>query len=207
MSNLHVIYRQDEGEGGSEEWSAYSYPHSIYAAGLSVDEARAEFREAAKFALGDLDQITLVEHIERPLVPGAYIRVAVDRRMLDRDETAKVMGTSLKYSHQLKDFEVTMPLAATGDAVVIACVPSDQLGWIFEQMNDYDAVAVCALGPTVGNMQSAWWSYLAGPEAIVPGDRPQQSLAAGGLSSKSTISDFMRANATATGRTLVGAAG
>ena len=77
MSPLHVIYRVDD-DGAGEEWSAYSFPHSIYAGGSSLAETRDEFMRAAKFALGGLDHVTVIEHLEEQLIPGAYIRLALD---------------------------------------------------------------------------------------------------------------------------------
>lgn len=201
MNTLHVIYRVDDA-GTGEDWSAYSYPHSIYVGGSSLAEVRHEFERAARFALDDLADWAIVEHHEEPMIPGAYIRVAVDRRMIERGEVAAIMKATLTVPAQRSDFERGMPIASTGDAVVVACLPNDRLGWVFEQMNDHDAIAVCARGPVVGNLQSAWWSYIAGQDAEVRGGPPQESLAAAGLSADSTVADFMRVNSTATGRTL-----
>jgi hypothetical protein len=102
-----------------------------------------------------------------------------------------------------------MPLMATGDAVLIVCLPADRLGWVFEQppqMGDHDAIAVCTRGELVGTFRKAWWSYIAGPDTIVPRGRPAESLASAGLAADSTVTEFMQANETATGRTLVGTA-
>jgi hypothetical protein len=201
VTALHVIYRVDD-DGAGEEWSAYSFPHSIYAGGSSLAETRDEFMRAAKLALGGLDQVTVIEHLEEQLIPGAYIRLALDRRIIERGEIAAIMKRSLAVPGQRDDFERQMPLAATGDAVVVACLPHDRLGWVFEQMNDHDALAVCGRGPVVGTAQSAWWSFISGPEAEVPGGPPLESLASAGLGADSTVSDFMRVNSTATGRSL-----
>lgn len=204
MSNLHVVYRVDHGDG-ADDWSTYSYPHGIYVGGSTLDEVRAEFQAAAASTIGR-EEITLVEHLERPLIPGAYVRIGLDRHMLDRDETAQAMRETLTVGLQRDDFQARMPLAATGDAVMIACVHSDRLRWVFGQMGDHDGIALCARGDAAGSHRPVWWSFIAGPRAVVPGGRPTESIAAAGLTADSTVIEFMNVNETATGRTLLGAA-
>lgn len=136
---------------------------------------------------------------------GAYIRVAADRHMLDRDETAAMMRRSVAVVDQRDDFLSTLPVAATGDAVMIACQATDQLGWVFDQMSEYDTVGVCAGGPSTDAGGFIWWSFIVGKHAERLGDKPLESLASGGLTSESTVIEFMRAHDSATGRTLVSA--
>lgn len=204
MTSLHVVYRVDNPSSADEQWSSYSFPHGIYVAGATLDEVRAEFREAV-VDLPNFDMLTVKEHLERPLVRGAYIRVAVDRQMLDRDQTAAMMRRSVALADQREDFLATLPVAATGDAIMIACQATDQLGWVFEQMSDYDAVGVCASGPSTDAGGFIWWSFIVGQHAATIGDKPLESLASGGLTSTSSVVEFMRANKTATGRALVAA--
>lgn len=204
MTNLHVVYRVDDPSSADEQWSSYSFPHGIYVAGATLDEVRAEFREAA-VTLPSFDALTIREHLERPLVRGAYIRVAVDRQMLDRDETAAMMRRSVSIMDQREDFLATLPVAVTGDAIMIACQATDQLGWVFEQMSDHDTVCVCASGPSTEAGGFIWWSFIVGQHAARLGDKPLESLASGGLTSASTVVEFMRNNKTATGRALVDA--
>jgi hypothetical protein len=204
---LHVVYRLDDPGTATEQWSAYSYPTSIYTSGSTLDEVRAEFREAARFTFGerweDPQALAVVEHLERPLTPNAYIRTAVDTHLLDRDQVATAMRRSLSVAQQREDFGRHAPTSATGDAVVIACVAEDRLSWIFEQMGEADAVAVAAVGPAVATHQLVWWSFLAGASAPSRTDAPTESLADVGLTAGSTIGDFARASRSATGRTLV----
>ena len=155
MSNLHVVYRVDELATPREQWSSYSFPFGIYVTGVTLDEVRSEFRAAAEFALPNLHEFTVIEHLERPLAPGAYIRTAVDRQMLDRDATASLMRSSLQIVDQWRDFQDKVPAAATGDTVMIACVAADRLGWIFEQMSADDSVGICAPGPAAGRSRRA----------------------------------------------------
>jgi hypothetical protein len=206
MSNLHVVYRVDEPATPREQWSSYSFPVGIYVTGMTLDEVRSEFRAAAEFALPNLDEFTVIEHLERPLAPGAYIRTAVDRRMLDRDAAAGVMRSSLQIVDQWRDFQDKVPAAATGDTVMIACVAADRLGWIFEQMSDHDSIGICASGPATAGSQFIWWSFILGHHDADTTSDDVESLAAAGLSADSTVSDFMRTTTSATGRQLVSAA-
>lgn len=144
-------------------------------------------------------------HIERPLVRGAYIRVAVDRSMLDRDTTAERMRGSLTRADQRDDFIATLPVAATGDAIMIVCTPADRLGWVLDQMSEFDTVGVCAAGPALPSGSLVWWSFIVGHRAAGNTGRDLETLASAGLSRDSTVVEFMAANQTATGRALVGA--
>jgi hypothetical protein len=204
MTNLHVVYRVDDPGTPAEQWSSYSFPQGVYVTGATLDEVRSEFRSAAAFAFPDLDQFTVIEHLERPLAPGAYIRTAVDRRTLDRDATERIMRSSLQLVDQWHDFQDAMPLVATGDTVMITCVPDDLLSWIFEQMTVHDAIGMCALGQATATGQLIWWSFIVGELAAAKTSQNVEPLSAAGLSDRSTVSDFMQATATATGRQLAG---
>ena len=206
MTNLHVVYRVHDPGTRSEQWASYSFPYSIYVEGATLDEVRSEFRVAIADAPAGVRGLTAIEHLERPLAPGAYIRVAVDRRTLDRDDTAQAMYSSLTAPAQFDDFRNTMPTAATGDVVMIACVPDDTLGWIFEQMTEHDAIGICARGPDAGATRLVWWSFLVGGGADVD-PTALETLAVAGLSAESTIAEFMRIEATPTGRRVLSAAG
>ena len=203
MNDLHVVYRVDEPATPREQWSTYSFPLGIYVTGTTLDEVRSELRAATAVALPNPDEFTVIEHLERPLAPGAYIRVAVDRRMLDRDATAALMRSSLQLVDQWRDFQDGVPPAATGDVVMIACVADDRLGWIFEQMSAHDAVGICAPGPAAGEGQFIWWSFILGQHAADAHSTHLESLAAAGLDVESSVSYFMRTTASSTGRKRV----
>lgn len=204
-SHLHVVYRVHDPATRNEQWSSYSFPFGVYVEGSSLDQVRSEFRVAATELPPDVRELTVIEHLEQPLVPGAYIRVAVDRRTLDRDDTARDLRSSLTVPAQFDDFRDTMPTAATGDAVMIACVPDDTLGWVFEQMTDHDAVGVCAQGPESGASQLVWWSFLVGGAADEVDPTALETLASAGLSAGSTVAEFMRVDSAPTGRRVLSA--
>jgi len=190
MQDVHVIYRQSPSEG-MIGWSTYSYPESIYVGGLSLEHVRAGFLEAARFHFDDdqLSRVTLFEHIETPLVDGAYVRVAVDQRTYDREVAATAMRRSLAVDEQRHDFAQSALVTATGDAVVVACTPTDRLGWLFDQMGPHDALQITVAGPG----ELVWWSAIADGDAVGlahPADMP--SIADLGLTGSSTVADFVR---------------
>jgi hypothetical protein len=205
---MHVVYRVHDPGTRHEQWSSYSFPYGIYVEGSTMDEVRSELRAAMGDAPSEIRGLAVIEHLERPLVPGAYVRVAVDRRTLDREQIAQAMQSSLTVPAQFDDFRATMPIAATGDSVMIACVPDDTLGWVLEQMTEHDAVGICADGPEVRTKNRlVWWSFLVGSEAEDFDQTTLETLASAGLTAASTVAEFMRVDANSTGRrvlTLVG---
>lgn len=205
MSNLHVIYRRDRVSDG-EQWGTYSHPHGIYTAAATLVEARAEFREAARFSLGadEFDQAALLEHLEQPVpgLDGVFIRTAIDRPTLDRDAASATMQRALTDPAQRARLEERSPLAASGDIVIVACVPTDTLGWVLGQMGPSDALVVCAQISDVG----MWWSFLAGERAVVDIETTE-TLADADLGFEATISDLMRDDATSSGRRVAALAG
>lgn len=205
MSDLHVVYRVDNPDTDDETWSTYSFPHSIYVGGNTLAEVRSEFHEAAR-PVAVLDGMRVLEHIERPVstVPGAYVRVAIDRKTLDRDVARDRIAGSLTVRSQREDFVKTVPLAATGDAVIVAAVADDKLGWVFEQMTDHDSIAICLAGPEAGGGALVSWNYIVGSrsERFVE-STDKTSLAEKGLTANSTVSEFMGIASKVRGRQLL----
>lgn len=193
--NVHAIYREAlPVKADAPRWTTYSYPDSVYAAGPSLEQARAEFLDAARFHFDDeeLGEVSLFEHVETLLVEGVYVRVAVDRRSLDRDAVVAAVRRSFTVAHQLEDFTDSVLVAATGDAVIVACTSADRLGWLFEQMGPHDALQICVAGPN----ELVWWSTIAHIDALVPSSvASQPSIVDLGLNDSSTVADLMRLKA------------
>jgi hypothetical protein len=188
MPNLHVIYRREPGP--DERWSAYSFPVSVYTGGATLPEARSRFREAAEFGVDGFAEYTLVEHLEQPLAEHAFIRSAVDRRSLDRQDAVALFTASHTVAAQADAFDHTAPRDSSGDAVVVACVATDTVRWVLEQMGEQDALSLCLALP--GRM--VWWTYLAQQFAEVPTTNPSESLLDAGIDLDATMSDFVRAD-------------
>jgi hypothetical protein len=73
VSNLHVVYRVHDPGTRDEQWVSCSFPRSIYIEGPTLDEVRSEFRAAVADPSTEVRGRSLIEHLERPLAPGAYI--------------------------------------------------------------------------------------------------------------------------------------
>lgn len=190
---VHAIFRSvpdAEDPVSVERWEAYSYPVSIYAGGETLEEVRSAWLDAARTHFGaEFDDISFVPHVERMLLDGVWARITVgnDQAAL-RDSVARRMQLALTVQEQLEDFRQNALLAATGDAVIICCLPSDTLGTVLDQMGDHDSVLICAEVSELG----LWWMPLAGG-ASIDADKLQhpQSLAELGLSRTSTVSDVI----------------
>lgn len=151
--------------------------------GTALGQVRAEFLDALRFHVDDeeLGGISLFEHVETFLVENVYIRVAVDRRTLDRDAAVAAVRRSFTVAHQRADFTESALVAATGDAVIVACTPADRLGWLFEQMGTHDALQICVAGPG----ELVWWSVIAHFDVLGPPS----------VASQPTVADLMRLEA------------
>jgi hypothetical protein len=199
VTDFHVIYRLtrrvDHDE--PEQWATYSYPIGIYTSGTNIAGVRSAFREAFEFAFpdGEADDYNVIEHLERPLIDGAFVRTAIDQRYLDRAETAQVFEQNLTDHAQRADFVRKAPMSGTGDAVVVTVVGRDKLGWLMDQMNDHDSLVLCLLAP--GGM--VWWSWVAGQLAELQ-TRGTSTLADDGLDRKSIVSDLITKDSAHTGR-------
>ncbi len=77
----------------------------------------------------DWSGVEILEHLEEPLsgVEGVFVRVALDRQQLDRQQVVEALREGLTVPEQLADFEETALIAATGDVVVVACLPTDRV--------------------------------------------------------------------------------
>lgn len=163
-------------------------------AGASLEQVRAAFLNAARFHFDDeeLGGVGLVEHGETLLVGGVYVRVAVDQHTLGRDAAVAAVRRSFTVASRLEDFTDSALVAATGDAVIVACVPADRLGWLFEQMGPHDALQICV----AGSGELVWWSAIAHLDALGPPSLASQpTIADLGLDGSSTVADLMRLKA------------
>ena len=196
-TTLHAIYRLDMALG-RPGWSSYSMPHAVYVAADTLDEARSEFLAAARWALDDLDGITVVEHIEKPSpVPGLWIRTALDQRVLQRDAVVDAIESALR-SPKDRDEIACGPQAATGDVVIIACTPADTLGWVSAQVGHTDEVYVAARVSDI----AVWTQLIAGNRTATAGEDRSESLAPL-IEQGFTVSDLMQQQVPTVSRRLI----
>jgi hypothetical protein len=163
---------------------------SMRAARLAALLEKREFLNAARFHFNgeELGGVRLFEHVETLLVGGAYARVAVDQHTRERAAAVAAVRRSFTVAHRLEDFTDSALVAATGDAVIVACVPADRLGWLFEQIGPHDALQICVAGPG----ELVWWSAIAHIDALGPPPVASQPTSADlGLYDSSTVADLM----------------
>lgn len=193
MNELHAIYRWS----GPSSWDAYSYPVSISVGGLSLEHVRDQFRAAARFHFGDdWSDVEIVEHLEEPLseVEGVFVRTALDRQLLDRQQVVEALRGVLKVPEWVAEFEETALIAATGDVVVVACLTTDRVTWVVEQMGEHDSLQVC-LPISDHRGVGVWMSRLSAPEAEGIVIEQSETLEEAGLSNDwATMADFARAD-------------
>ncbi|MEQ3554620.1 hypothetical protein WIS52_29490 [Pseudonocardia nematodicida] len=201
MTTMHVVYRvHDEGRIG-EDWSTYSFPDGVFAGGPDLEPLRSEVRRSAEELAGTA--VSVVEHIERPAGPDIYVRGALDDRAAERADVIDAVRASSLVRGERTTPGSRFPLAASGDSILVACLPEDTLSWVLEQMDAHDAVAVCAVGPSLGTGRFVYVNYLAREAASPAGrDESDQSIAEAGLSPDSTVAEFVRATITAGRRGL-----
>lgn len=197
MNDLHAIYGLEErvGPARAERWATYSYPMSIYVAGGHLAEVRAEFRNAFD-DVADLvgEGCRIVEHVERPLLEGVYVRTADDRRKTDRTKAAQRFEATLADPAHRDDFVARAPVSATGDIVVVACVGDDRISWLLEQMNEHDSLVICL----ATDEPAVWWTWLAGARARL-NEAHVGTLADVGLTAESSVADLVRVGAGSAG--------
>ena len=77
-----VIYRLNPAHNPA--WQFYSLPESVVGGGKTLDEARAEYRDALRFSL-DTDALPEIrEHIEREIGNlGIWMRLRIDHPNFD----------------------------------------------------------------------------------------------------------------------------
>lgn len=190
----------DEGCIG-EDWAAYSFPEAVFAGGSRLSSLRGEVRTMASDLVGS--SVVLREHIERPCGAGLYVRSALDDREPERSDVVDAMRSMVDVGRQRDHLAEQLPLAVSGDAVLVACLPEDTIRWVLEQMDPQDTVAVCTVGPLLDTGRFVYWNYLVREGADREGrEDSEESIAEAGLSIDSPISEFVRSTITAGRRGL-----
>lgn len=185
-TTLHVVYREERTSDGQTSWYSYSYPDGVYAASESLSDLREQFRDVLSSSVGTGVALTLVEHVERAVAPGVFVRVAVDRETLDREYVASSLRVSFDQPAHRPD--IGQFITSGGDAVVVCCLAADPLAWVFEQMSDEDAVYVAMAVSEIGVCHSA----IAGPGAVPP-LQVGETLGDLGFDASSTVGEFLTA--------------
>lgn len=187
-SPLHVVYREEQVAPGELNWHSDSLPTAVHVGGYTLEDARGRFREAAAFLCDGQALPPMAEHLERQVTDGVFVRVAVDRHSLDREYVRASLATALAQPVGFRPEFAEVAVAATGDHIVVCCVGTDLLGWVFEQMSDHDVLHVALAAGEVGVALTA----IAGP-AVAAASAEAPTLAGIGLTAESTVGEFVHA--------------
>lgn len=120
--------------------------------------------------------------------PGVYVRTAVDRHTLDRENTARLFRNSLNVPSQREHLRSGAAEASTGDVVFVCCLASDRLDWVIGQLAGTDSLQVCV--SVAGDM--LWWTTLAAPNSTYSEEESETLGEAGLTGDAATIADLIR---------------
>ncbi|MDJ0426006.1 hypothetical protein QNA19_08760 [Rhodococcus fascians] len=194
MTTVHAFYSHDPEQ--TPEWAYRSHPISCYGLADSLRAARLDFREALQFSLDDgEDAPNLVEHVETRHPLGFWIRVRIGEQPDAgwRDYVARVLANTIDArTRGGRDVNTdTWGTTATGEPVVVACLPIDTIESVIDQLQPSESCAIALAFPFRDEgLEVSWVSGII-REHAEPIDRPVETLKQAGLSPDSTIEDFM----------------
>ncbi|MGV0606297.1 hypothetical protein [Mycolicibacterium sp. XJ1904] len=183
-----VIYRLDPAHDPA--WQFYSMPESIVGGGNTLDDVRAEYRDALAFSL-DSDALPEIrEYIEREIGNlGVWMRLPIDHPNFE--------GVLSQAERQItghpddRDWFFANTTAG-GDPVIVTASADAPLSSILDQMTVYDTLILAMLRRAEGNVQNIFLS-LAGAETVGEADEPPTTFGSMGLTPESPLRDLLAA--------------
>lgn len=194
MTTVHAFYSFDADQ--TPQWAYRSHPISCYGLADSLREARLDFREALEFSLEEGEsKPDLIEHVEQRHPLGFWTRVRLGERPDQdwRDYVARVFVNTINHAVQngQKPEMATWGATATGEPVVVACLPIDTIDSVIDQLQPDESCAIALSFPLQAEgLEVSWVSGII-RELAAPITRPTESLREAGLSTDSTIEEFM----------------
>lgn len=184
---LHLVATNEREYG----WSLTSpqLPGFVYGR-PNREEFDADLEEALEFA-GAPDCPRVLHEVERVRTPedvDLLIRIARDRHVLERRRTAKLLLGALQDPQQRTgpDGLTSGPRLPTGEILFVIALPSDRLGWVYDQLGDRDTIVRVAASASGGLL---WVSRVALSELDLLEDAI--TLEQLGLSNDSTVGELM----------------
>ncbi|MGQ4616830.1 hypothetical protein [Nocardia sp. R7R-8] len=161
----------------------------VKAVKISTVRVASDYREALAFAL-DVEPAALpqiCEHTERPIVPGVFIRTALDEHQLDRSEAFDVLVPLFADRHVAEFERLFEHTRASGDVVAVVCEPSDDLAFLLDQITPYDAIWMVLNGSDLVALYA-----IGGSLAANPTEAAGTSLAELGVDASTPVLEFVR---------------
>lgn len=189
---VHVVYSAEPGAGAT--WTYRSQPIACIGMAESLVDARADFTEALALALDEDEPFPeVIEHLERFHRDGFWVRIQLGEGARERDYAARTFidaWTQLPRGHLAPPPLLQRTRTDIGEPIVIACLPSDSIQSVVDQLNPGEsyAVSLSFADPDSGS-ESVWLSGIAlGEDAA---RQPAISLDDSGLKLESTMDDLM----------------
>lgn len=190
----HVIYSHDP--GWDPAWGYRSFPIAAIGMADTLEQSRASFSEALDLALDEGESApAVIEHLERRHPAGFWYRIQLGAGASERDYAAQIFLNTWVNSVEKADTPPSM-IARTrtdiGEPIVIACLPTDTIGSVVDQLGTGESVAILLSMVNIEEgYEATWVSGISRGAQPDPG-RPSMSLPDQGLSLNSTIEQLMQ---------------
>jgi hypothetical protein len=181
-----VIYRLDPAHDPA--WQFYAMPESIVGGGKTLDEARAEYRDALTFSLDTNVLPAIREYVEREIGNlGIWMRIPVGLGDFD----VILSEAERQIEPDDRDWFFANPTAG-GDPVILNTLPDVPLSSILDQMSVYDTLILAMRFHGPEKVQNLFVAF-AGAATESVSDKPLTSLESLGLTADSPLSDLLEA--------------
>jgi hypothetical protein len=188
----HVFYAYDP--NAEPTWAYSSFPVACFGMAGDFHTAQADYREAYTLGTEDIaDTPDSIEHYEQRHASGVWVRVRIGPDTPERERVAMVLFGALSQSPQDGAAQIgRWTQANSGEPTVIACLPTDTIGFTIGEIDDQEAFAVALAFPDpVHRRDLVWIGGLA--RGMIAGDEPIEPISETGLTSSSTMEEFMEA--------------
>jgi hypothetical protein len=169
-------------------WQFYSMPESIVGGGQTLDDARAEYRDALRFALESDDLPLIREYVEQEIADfGIWLRIQLglgDYDTIVRNAREQIEPDDLEWF-------LAHPTAG-GDPVIVNAVPDAPLSSLLEQMTVHDHLILAMRYHGTEKLQNIFLAF-AGAETKDAMAEPLMDFEALGLTPDSPLSDLLEA--------------
>lgn len=183
-----VIYRLDSAHDPA--WQFYSMPESIVGGGKTLDDVRAEYRDALAFSLGSPALPEIREYIEGEIGSlGIWLRLPIEHPNVNG--VFEQVGRQITAYPEDRDWFFANTTAG-GDPVIVTPSADAPLSSILDQMTIYDTLILLMLRRAEGTVQNAFLS-LAGAETVGATEEPPTSFGSMGLTPDSPLRDVLAA--------------
>ncbi|QDM57094.1 hypothetical protein SEA_WHACK_31 [Rhodococcus phage Whack] len=184
-----VIKVDDDAPGGWE-----TIPREKYAAPEVMQEVWKYLFKKPLAPEGDETRPPVVSHLQSRTPEGFWLRYTLGPDEEWRKQVALKFLATTRHEKITADQILRWGVAEDGKPLVIACLETDTIDSVLEQMTERDSVVVTtSLHDPDKNWMISAVSGLSGHKAA-EGVRPMETLSEAGLTAKSTIRDLMAAS-------------